>query len=114
MEIEELELFTEMPKVENKAVFTMSTTQSYAFIDTEDSLNNRTIHTAIFGVREDECLSLYTEGNTMAFQSQDSMIRGIQPKLYLSISQFLQKKGYILNKKTCKLIKRNGEEKNRK
>lgn len=109
MKVKQLEIFDKMPKVENKAIFTLSKGGRYAFIDTEGQLKERKHHTLVIHLDEDthtKACAIILSGYVLKFQSIDSKIRGVPLGMYISISNLLKKKGIMFNKKTCEIILR--------
>ena len=93
-------------KIENRAHFTSDSVFEFFFVDTEKQLQDRTKHTVVFGNGfGKEIIRFFTNGVSVNYQSDDSSVVGISIDTYLSISDFLKKRGIILNKKTCKLVK---------
>ena len=94
-------------KIENRAHFTSDSIFEYFFVDTEKQLQDRTKHTVVFGKNyfSNDIIRFFTNGVSVNYQSDDSSVVGISIGMYLSISNFLKKRGIILNKKTCKLVK---------
>ena len=92
-------------KIENRAHFTSDSVFEFFFVDTEKQLQDRTKHTVVFGKNyfSNEIIRFYTKGVSVNYQLDDSSVVGISMDMYLSISNFLKKRGMTLNKKTCKL-----------
>lgn len=89
-------------KEENKAIFggcNCIDKSRWIIIDNAQTLSSLFSHVFIF----DNFLKRFNESKE--FISSDSV--AIKPSIegYISMSEFLKKKGYIFNKKTCKLMR---------
>lgn len=105
MKEKQLELFNKIPRVEKKAIFTLTESRSFIFVDDEVSLTERLRHHAVIQMDTitkkmyQVCLD-----DSLKFQIVDSKKHDLTIAEYLEIAKTLKRIKIRINKKTCEVI----------
>lgn len=106
MKEKQLELFDKIPKVEKKAIFTLTESRSFIFVDDEVSLTERLRHHAVIQMDKitKKMYQIYLDNSLLNFQRVDSKKHGLTITEYLEIANTLKRLEMRINKKTCEVI----------
>ena len=101
----QLELFNKIPRVEKKAIFTLTESRSFIFVDDEVSLTERLRHHAVIQMDRmtKKMYQIYLDDN-LKFQRVDSKKHDLTIAEYLEIAKTLKRLKIRINKKTCEVI----------
>ena len=77
----------------------------YIFIDSVDQLKKKDEHTVVISMLNGKITDFYKDNinNVLLFLQGDCEKRGISLKDYVEISNYMKRRGWVLNKKTCTL-----------
>ena len=77
----------------------------YIFIDSVDQLKEKSGHTVVISMLNGKITDFYKDNtnNALLFLQGDCEKRGISLKDYVEISNYMKRRGWVLNKKTCTL-----------
>ena len=105
MKEKQLELFNKIPRVEKKAIFTLTESRSFIFVDDEVSLTERLRHHAVIQMDRmtKKMYQIYLDDN-LKFQRVDSKKHDLTIAEYLEIAKTLKRLKIRINKKTCEVI----------
>lgn len=105
MKEKQLELFNKIPRVEKKAIFTLTESRSFIFVDDEVSLNERLRHYAVIkmDIITKKMCQIYLD-DSLKFQIVDSKKHDLTIAEYLEIANTLKRLKIRINKKTCEVI----------
>jgi len=105
MKEKQLELFDKIPKVEKKAIFTLTESRSFIFVDDKISLSERKRHHAVISMNKmAKTVYQILLDNSLNFQRVDSKKHGLTITEYLEIANTLKGLEMRINKKTCEVI----------
>lgn len=105
MKEKQLELFNKIPRVEKKAIFTLTESRGFIFVDDEVSLSERKRHHAVIQmdkITKKMCQILLND--SLNFQRVDSKKHDLTIAEYLEIANALKRLEMRINKKTCEVI----------
>jgi hypothetical protein len=105
MKEKQLELFNKIPRVEKKAIFTLTESRSFIFVDDEVSLSERKRHHAV--IQMDKITKKMHQillNDSLNFQRVDSKKHDLTIAEYFEIANALKRLEMRINKKTCEVI----------
>jgi hypothetical protein len=105
MKEKQLELFDKIPKVEKKAIFTLTESRGFIFVDDEVSLTKRLRHHAV--IQMDKITKKMYQillNSSLNFQRVDSKKHDLTIAEYFEIANALKRLEMRINKKTCEVI----------
>ena len=105
MKEKQLELFDKIPRVEKKAIFTLTESRSFIFVDDEVSLTERLRHHAVIQMDRmtKKMYQIYLD-DSLKFRRVDSKKHDLTIAEYLEIANTLKRLEMRINKKTCEVI----------
>lgn len=106
MKKKQLELFNKIPRVEKKAIFTLTESRGFIFVDDEVSLSERKRHHAVIEMNKitKKMHQILLNGSSLNFQRVDSKKHDLTIAEYFEIANALKRLEMRINKKTCEVI----------